>query len=68
MALCVFAAPEIIVGAVIVVGAVVVAAAIHEGIDAYQRNTSRERAKPKAQTRPAQVSVFSSLLVNSLNM
>nr|WP_240359973.1 DUF6310 domain-containing protein [Pyxidicoccus caerfyrddinensis] len=53
VALCVFAAPEIIVGAVIVVGAVVAAAAIQEGIDAYQRNASRERAKSKAQTRPA---------------
>jgi hypothetical protein len=54
VALCVFAAPEIVVGAVIVIGAVVVAAAIQEGIDAYQRNASRERAKPKAQTQPAQ--------------
>jgi hypothetical protein len=53
-ALCVFAAPEIVVGAVIVIGVVVVAAAIQEGIDAYQRNASRERAKPKAQTQPAQ--------------
>ena len=53
VALCVFAAPEIVAGAVIVIGAVVVAAAIQEGIDAYQRNASRERAKPKAQTRPA---------------
>ncbi|WP_075005594.1 DUF6310 domain-containing protein [Stigmatella aurantiaca] len=54
VALCVFAAPEIIVGTVIVIGAVVVAAAIHEGIDVYQRNASREHAKPKAQTQPAQ--------------
>ena len=53
VALCVFAAPEIVVGAVIVISAVVVAAAIQEGIDAYQRNASRERAKPKAQTQPA---------------
>jgi hypothetical protein len=53
VALCVFAAPEIVVGAVIVIGAVVVAAAIQEGIDAYQRNASRERAKPKTQTRPS---------------
>src|SRR5512140_2720435 len=53
VALCVFAAPEIVVGAGMVVGAVVVAAAIQEGIDAYQRNASRERAKPKAQPRPA---------------
>jgi Family of unknown function (DUF6310) len=53
VALCVFAAPEIIAGAVIVMGAVVVAAAIQEGIDAYERNASRERAKPKVQTRPS---------------
>ena len=53
VALCVFAAPEIIAGTVIVIGAVVVAAAIQEGIDAYQRNASRERAKPKPQTRPS---------------
>jgi hypothetical protein len=51
--LCVFAAPEIVVGAVIVIGAVVVAAAITEGLEAYERNASRERAKPKTQTRPA---------------
>jgi hypothetical protein len=38
---------------VIVVGAVVVAATIQEGIDAYQCNASRERAKPKTQTQPA---------------
>jgi len=53
VALCVFAAPEIVAGAVIVIGAVVVAAAIQEGIDAYQRNASRERAKRTAQTRPS---------------
>ncbi|WP_044187122.1 DUF6310 domain-containing protein [Hyalangium minutum] len=53
VALCIFAAPEIVAGAVIVIGVVVVAAAIQEGSDAYQRNASRERAKPKAQTRPA---------------
>jgi hypothetical protein len=51
--LCVFAAPEIVAGAVVVIGAVVVAAAIQEGIDAYERNASRERAKPKTQTRPS---------------
>ncbi|MFY2558080.1 DUF6310 domain-containing protein [Corallococcus terminator] len=50
--LCIFVAPGFVVGAVIVVGAVVVAAAIQEGIEVYQRNTSRERAKPKTQTQP----------------
>jgi hypothetical protein len=51
--LCVFAAPEIVVSAVIVISAVVVAAAIQEGIDAYQRNASPERAKPESQTQPS---------------
>ncbi|QSQ27657.1 hypothetical protein JY651_23315 [Pyxidicoccus parkwayensis] len=53
VALCVFAAPEIVVGAVIVIGAVVVAATIQEGIDAYQRNASHEREKSKTQTLPS---------------
>ncbi|MBN1206194.1 MAG: hypothetical protein JXB05_14850 [Myxococcaceae bacterium] len=53
VALCIFAAPEIVVGAVVVIGAVVVAAAIQEGIDAYQRHASRERAKLKTQPTPA---------------
>ncbi|ADO69788.1 DUF6310 domain-containing protein [Stigmatella aurantiaca] len=53
VALCIFAAPEIVAGAVIVVGAVVVAAAIQEGIDAYQRHAARERAKLKTQPTPA---------------
>jgi hypothetical protein len=53
VALCVFASPAVITGAVIVIGTVVVAVAIKEGIDAYQRNASRERAKPKTQTRPS---------------
>lgn len=52
--LCVFMAPEIIVGTVIVTGAVVMAVAIKEGLDAYERSASRERAKPEPQTRPSQ--------------
>jgi len=51
--LCVFVAPEIVVGAVIVIGVVVVAVAIKEELDTYERNAARERAKPKTQTRPA---------------
>ena len=51
--LCVFAAPEIIVGAVIIAGVVVVAVAIREGVDAYERRGSHERAMPEAQTRPS---------------
>jgi hypothetical protein len=53
VALCVFASPAVVTGAVIVIGTVVVAVAIKEGIDSYQRNASRERAKRKAQTRPS---------------
>jgi hypothetical protein len=51
--LCVFVAPEIVVGAVIVVGVVVVAVAIKEELDAYERNASRERGKPKIQAPPS---------------
>ena len=36
------------------IGAVVVAAAIQEGIDIYQRNAARERAKLKTQPRPSE--------------
>jgi uncharacterized protein DUF6310 len=53
VALCIFAAPEIIAGAVIVIGTVAVAAAIQEGIDAYQRNAARERAKTQSETQPS---------------
>jgi hypothetical protein len=52
--LCVFLAPEIIVGAIIVTGVVVVAVVIKEELDAYERNASRERAKPETQMRPPQ--------------
>jgi hypothetical protein len=51
--LCVFAAPEIIVGAVIITGVVVVAVAIKEELEVYERNASRERGRPKTQTRPS---------------
>jgi hypothetical protein len=53
VALCVFASPAVVTGAVVVIGTFVVAAAIQEGLNAYQRNASRERAKPKAQTWPS---------------
>ena len=49
--LCVFAAPEIIVGAIIVTGVVVLAVAIKEEWDAYERGASRERARPEARPR-----------------
>jgi len=49
--LCVFAAPEIIVGAIVVTGVVVLAVAIKEEWDAYERGASRERARPEARPR-----------------
>ncbi|RYD84224.1 MAG: hypothetical protein EOP84_06115 [Verrucomicrobiaceae bacterium] len=49
--LCIFVAPEIIVGAIIVTGVVVVAVAIKEEWDESERSASRERARPKTQTR-----------------
>jgi len=51
--ICILAAPEIVVGAVIVTGVVVVAVAIKEELDAYERRASRERARPESQTRPS---------------
>jgi hypothetical protein len=53
VAICIFAAPEIVVGAVVVIGTVAVAALIQEAINNHQRNASLERAKPKTQTQPA---------------
>jgi hypothetical protein len=52
--LCVFAAPEIILGAVIIAGVVVVATAIKEEWDTYERKASLERAgpNPKHQSGP----------------
>lgn len=46
--LCVFASPIVVTGAVLVIGTVVVAVAIKEGLDAYERRASRERARPEA--------------------
>jgi hypothetical protein len=52
--LCVLAAPEIVVGALIVVGAVVVGVAIKEALDAYElRGSSPEEMEPAPQTKPA---------------
>jgi hypothetical protein len=52
--LCVLAAPELVVGAVIVVGVVVVGVAIKEAVDAYElRGSSREEGAPAPQTKPA---------------
>jgi hypothetical protein len=52
--LCVFAAPEIIVGAVLIAGVVVVAGAIQEEWEAYERSTSRERARRNVRIQPSQ--------------
>jgi hypothetical protein len=52
--ICVLAAPEIVVGAVIVAGAVVVAVAIKEALDAYElRGGSSEEGRPVLHTNPA---------------
>ncbi|HLL02457.1 MAG TPA: DUF6310 domain-containing protein, partial [Myxococcaceae bacterium] len=51
--LCILAAPEIIVGAIIVTGVVVVAVAIKEEFEAHERSASRERGKPRTQTQPS---------------
>ena len=54
ISLCVLAAPEILVGAVIVVGVVVVGVAIKEALDAYElRGSSSEEIEPAPQTQPA---------------
>lgn len=51
--LCVLAAPEIVVGAVIVVGVVMVGVAIKEALDAYElRGESSEEIEPAPQTKP----------------
>jgi hypothetical protein len=52
--LCVLAAPEVVVGAVIVVGVVVVGVAIKEALDAYElRGSSSEEVAPAPQTKHA---------------
>ncbi len=50
--LCVLAAPEIIVGAVIVAGVVVVGFAIKEALDAYALDMGRPEVGPAPETRP----------------
>jgi hypothetical protein len=51
--LCVLAAPEIVVGAVIVLGVVVVGVAIKEALYAYELRGSSEDVEPAPQTKPA---------------
>jgi hypothetical protein len=50
--LCVLAAPELIVGAVIVAGVVVVGFAIKEALDAYSLDMGRPEVRPAPETRP----------------
>ncbi|MBZ4397218.1 DUF6310 domain-containing protein [Myxococcus sp. AS-1-15] len=52
--LCVLAAPEIVVGAVIVLGVVVVGVVIEEALEAYElRGSSSENDEASLQTKPA---------------
>jgi hypothetical protein len=51
--LCVLAAPEIIVGAVIVAGVVVVGFAIKEALDAYALDMGHPEVRPVPETAPA---------------
>jgi len=52
--LCVLAAPEIVVGAVIVLGVVVVGVVIKEALDAYElRGSSSDEVEPAPWTKPA---------------
>lgn len=52
--LCILAAPEIVVGAVVVMGLVVVGVAIKEALDAYELSEdSSEEVEPAPQTNPA---------------
>jgi hypothetical protein len=50
--LCVLAAPEIVVGAVIITGVVVVGFAIKEALDAYELTRGRPEVRPLPETRP----------------
>jgi hypothetical protein len=50
--LCVLAAPEIVVGAVVVAGVVVVGFAIEEALDAYALDMGRTQVGPAPETQP----------------
>ncbi|WNG53916.1 hypothetical protein F0U59_03255 [Archangium gephyra] len=52
LGVCVLAAPEIVVGAVIVTGVVVVGFAIKEALDAYELSRGRPEVRPAPETRP----------------
>ncbi len=52
LGVCVLAAPEIIVGAVVVAGVVVVGFAIKEALDTYAEKRSRPQVRPVPEARP----------------
>ncbi|WPB80222.1 DUF6310 domain-containing protein [Archangium violaceum] len=52
LGICVLAAPEIVVGAVIVTGVVVVGFAIKEALDAYELEMGEPEVRPAPETRP----------------
>jgi hypothetical protein len=52
LGLCVLAAPELVVGAVIVTGVVVVGWALQEALDAYELRRGRPEVRPAPETRP----------------
>ncbi|XXF81670.1 DUF6310 domain-containing protein [Myxococcaceae bacterium GXIMD 01537] len=51
--LCVLAAPELVVGAVVIAGVVVVGVAIQEALEAYELKRGRPEVRPAPETRPA---------------
>jgi Family of unknown function (DUF6310) len=55
LGVCVLAAPEIVVGAVIVAGVVVVGFAIKEALDTYAEKRGRPQVRPAPETRPVPV-------------
>ncbi|WPB82695.1 DUF6310 domain-containing protein [Archangium violaceum] len=52
LGICVLAAPEIVVGAVIITGVVVVGFAIKEALDAYELEMGEPEVRPAPETRP----------------
>jgi hypothetical protein len=52
LGVCILAAPEIVVGAVIITGVVVVGFAIKEALDAYELKRGRPEVGPAPETRP----------------
>ena len=53
LGVCVLAAPELVVGAVVVAGVVVVGFAIKEALDAYELSRGRPEVRPVPETKPA---------------